>query len=165
MGWGILGVSICSEVFVPEVARALARQGAEICVFPTGAMIDDLGLTTNWQTMIRARAIENIMYTATSMNLFDAELRARHTGGGHLPPIDPATGLNSGHAMIASPEQVLGTMRGPGILTADLDLKYIRRMRADPEFPDGIVVPPPYTSLPGLFNLRRPEVTDRTQRA
>lgn len=158
MGWGTLGVSICSEVFVPEVARTLALRGAEICVFPTGSMIDDLGFTTNWQTLIRARAIENIMYTATSVNLFDDCLRAAHVGSG-LPPVSSATGLNSGQAMIASPEHVLGTMRGPGILTADLDLDYIRRMRAEPEFPDGLVVPPPYTSLPGLFNLCRPELS------
>jgi predicted amidohydrolase len=159
MGWGILGVSICSEVFVPEVARGLALQGAELCVFPTGSMIVDLGFKENWQTLIRARAIENIMYTATTVNLFGPELRAAHAGAG-LPPVDPGTGLNTGHAMIASPEHVLGTMTGPGILTADLDLAYVRRMRADPEFPDGIVLPPPYVSLPGLANLRRPEITD-----
>jgi hypothetical protein len=60
-------------------------------------------------------------------------------------------------------------MRGPGILTADLDFDYIRRMRRDREFPDGLVVPPPYTSLPGLDNLKRPELSskvalDRRQR-
>lgn len=157
MTWGVLGVSICSEVFVPEVARALAAQGAELCVFPTGAMIVDMGFGENWQAMVRARAIENVMYTATTMNLFDADLRAAHGAG--LGPVDPATGLNSGHAMIASPEQVLGTMRGPGILSADLDLEYIRRMRAEPEFPEGVVFPPPYASLPGLPNLARPEIT------
>ncbi|MGH2967473.1 MAG: carbon-nitrogen hydrolase family protein, partial [Solirubrobacteraceae bacterium] len=41
MGWGILGVGVCSEVFVPEVARGLALKGAEVCVFPTGIMIED----------------------------------------------------------------------------------------------------------------------------
>lgn len=158
LGWGKLGVSICSEVFVPEVARALALKGAELCVFPTGSMIVDLGFRENWQTLIRARAIENNMYTATTVNLFAQDLREAHAGDG-LPPVDPGTGLNSGHAMIASPEHVLATMRGPGILTADLDLDYIRRMRADAEFPEGIVLPPPYASLPGLFNLRRPELS------
>lgn len=156
--WGTLGVSICSEVFVPEVARALADQGAEICVFPTGCMIDDLGFTENWQTLVRARAIENTMYTATTMNLFDDSLRRAHVSDG-LKPVDPATGLNSGHAMIASPEHVMATMRGPGILTADLDLRYIQRMRAEPEFPHGVTVPPPFVSLPGLGNLRRPGLT------
>jgi predicted amidohydrolase len=165
--WGKLGISICSEVFVPEVARTLADRGAELVVFPTGAMIHDLGFLENWQTLVRARAIENIMYTATSVNLFNAELRKLHSP--HLGPVDSATGLNQGHALIASPETILGTMRGPGILTADLDFDYIRRMRRDREFPDGLVVPPPYTSLPGLDNLKRPELSskvalDRRQR-
>jgi predicted amidohydrolase len=157
MPWGTLGVSFCSEVFVPEVARSLAERGAELCVFPTGAMIVDLGIDENWQALVRARAIENLMYTATTMNLFDQALREAHAADA-LPPIDPATGLNSGHAMICSPERVLGTMRGSGILSADLDLDYIRRMRAEPEFPDGIVVPPPYATLPGLPNLAREEL-------
>lgn len=159
MGWGKLAVGICSEVYVPELARSFALQGAEVCVFPTGAMIPDLSFDTTWQTLLRARAIENVMYTATTVNLFDADLRARHNGGPNLPPIDPATGLNNGHAMICSPERVMGTMRGKGILTADLDLEYVRRMRADLEFPDGIEVPPPYVSLPGVFNMCRPDVT------
>jgi predicted amidohydrolase len=157
LGWGKLGVSICSEVFVPEISRALAAKGAEVCAFPTGCMIDDLGFTENWQTMVRARAIENNMFTATTMNLFDQELRTAHVSSG-LKDVDSATGLNSGHAMICSPESVLGTMRGPGILAADLDLAYIRRMRTEPEFPDGVTVPPPYTSLPGLDNMKRPEL-------
>lgn len=160
MGWGTLGIAICSEVFVPELARGLALKGAELCVFPTGSMVVDLGFKDNWQTLIRARAIENVMYTAATVNLFDAALRDAHAGGG-LPPVDPGSGLNRGHAMIASPEHVLGAMSGPGILTADLDLGYVRRMRAEPEFPDGLVVPPPYVSLPGLENLRRPELTGR----
>lgn len=161
LGWGKLGIGICSEVFVPEVARTLALQGAELCVFPTGTLIEDLGFLESWQTMVRARAIENIMYTATSMNLFAPELRDRHVGTG-LPPVDPGTGLNRGHAMICSPEHVLGTMRGEGILTADLDFEYIRRMRGEREFPEGLVIPPPYASLPGLPNLRRPELYSAT---
>jgi predicted amidohydrolase len=56
--WGKLGISICSEVFVPEVARALAERGAELVVFPTGSMIHDLGFLENLQTLVRARAID-----------------------------------------------------------------------------------------------------------
>jgi predicted amidohydrolase len=158
LGWGTLGVSICSEVFVPEIARSMALRGAEICVFPTGALIQDIGAAENWQTLVRARAVENLMYTATTQNLFSAATLAAYCDGA-VPPVDSATGLNTGHAMIASPERVLARQLGPGILTADLDLEYIRRIRRDPEFPDGIVIPPPYATLPGILNLHRPEVT------
>ena len=87
MGWGIVGISICSEMFVPEVARALAIQGAEICLMPVGWTIDDLGWRDIWQTLVRARAIENIMFTAACQNLIrsgDAQAlrRAGHPGGG-----------------------------------------------------------------------------------
>jgi predicted amidohydrolase len=158
MGWGTLGVSICSEAFVPEIARSMALRGAEVCVFPTGALIQDIGAAENWQTLIRARAVENLMYTATTQNLFSrATLEAFCDGV--VPAVDSATGLNTGHAMIASPERVLARQLGPGILTADLDLAYIRRIRRDPEFPDGIVIPPPYATLPGILNLHRPELT------
>ena len=163
MSWGTFGISICSEVFTPQVAHALSRQGAELVVFPTGCMVDDLGMTENWQTLIRARAIENNIYTATCLNLFDQDLRLAHVNEG-LKPIDPATGLNSGHAMIASPESVIATMRGVGILTADLDLAYIRKMQEEPEFPDGVVLPPPYITLPSIHQLDRPELA-RTGKA
>ena len=160
MEWGTIGISICSEVYVPQIAHALANKGAELVVFPTGCMIDDLELTDNWQTLIRARAIENNIYTATTMNLFDEELRTGHAVQGDLKPVDTATGLSAGHAMIASPEYVIGKMRGTGILTSDLDLDYIRKMRVEPEFPDGVTVPAPYTTLPGIKNLDRPELAE-----
>lgn len=73
MGWGKLGVLICSEVFVPEVARMLALGGAEICLMPAGLLIHELGYTDNWRALVRARAIENLMYTATTVHLFPAE--------------------------------------------------------------------------------------------
>jgi predicted amidohydrolase len=159
MGWGVLGVSICSECFVPEVARAMALQGAEVCVFPTGVLIDDFGFTDNWRTMVRARAIENIMYTATTMNLFPDEMRQAACSG-ELAPSHPETGLNRGHAMIAGPEAVLATSPDHGILATDLDLARLRRMRSEPEFPEGVVIPPPFASLPSVLDLRRPELVD-----
>jgi predicted amidohydrolase len=159
LGWGVLGVSICSEVFVPEVARSMAIQGAEVCVFPTGVLIDDFGFTDNWRTVVRARAIENIMYTGTTMNLFADDMR-QVACAGDLVPSDPETGLNRGHAMIAGPEAVLAASHAPGILAADLDLARLRRMREEPEFPEGVVIPPPFASLPSVHRLRRPEVVD-----
>ena len=159
MSWGVLGVSICSEVFVPEVARSMALSGAEVCVFPTGVLMDDFGFTDNWRAMVRARAIENLMYTATTMNLFPDEMRQAACQG-ELVPSDPETGLNRGHAMIAGPESVLAASHRPGILTAELDLARLRRMRTEPEFPEGVVIPPPFATLPSVHRLRRPEVVD-----
>jgi predicted amidohydrolase len=157
MGWGIVGISICSEMFVPEVARALAIQGAEICLMPVGWTIDDLGWRDIWQTLVRARAIENIMFTAACQNLFDRAM-LKHYVGRDIPAGD-SQGLNRGLAIIAGPEATLGVMPSAGLLTADLDLGRLRLMRRSQEFPDGLTIPPPFGSVPGVLALRRPEIT------
>jgi predicted amidohydrolase len=157
MGWGVIGISICSEMFVPEVARILALKGAEICLFPVGWTIDDLGWRDIWQTLVRARAIENTMFTAACQNLFDRAM-LKHYAGRDLPAGD-GDGLNRGLAIIAGPEGVLGVMPNAGLLTADLDLARVRLMRRSQEFPDGLTIPPPFGSVPGVLALRRPELT------
>jgi predicted amidohydrolase len=155
--WGVVGISICSEMFVPEVARILALKGAEICLFPVGWTIDDLAWRDIWQTLVRARAIENIMFTAACQNLFDRAMLKHYTG--RDIPAGDSDGLNRGLAIIAGPESVLGVMPNAGLLTADLDLARLRLMRRSQEFPDGLTLPPPFGSVPGIHVLRRPELT------
>ena len=157
MGWGTLGVNICSEVFVPELARAVALKGAEVCVFPTGVLIDELGYMDTWQTLIKARAIENLMYTATTVHLFPPEFAALCTETGTIESgtISSGSGLTAGHAMIASPERVLASSHEPGLFTADLDLDRVRRMRSSEE---ELVVPAPFRTIPGVLDWRRLDV-------
>jgi predicted amidohydrolase len=153
MGWGKVGVVTCSEVFVPEVARVLALKGAELCLFPTGILIDELGYADNWRTLVRARAIENLMYTAVTVNLLDPAFADPYRTGPAGPPT--ASGLTAGIAMVASPERVLATSESPGILCADLDLERVRQLRATEE---ELLVPAPYRTIPGILDWRRPEV-------
>jgi len=154
MGWGKVGVVTCSEVFVPEVARILALKGAELCLFPTGLLIDELGYTDNWRTLVRARAIENLMYTAVTVHLFPPEFADRYRQG-QIQDAPSASGLTRGIAMINSPERVLAASESPGILTADLDFERIRTLRATEE---ELIVPAPYRTIPGILSWRRPEV-------
>jgi predicted amidohydrolase len=145
MGWGKVGVVTCSEAFVPEVARLHALKGAEVCLFPTGIVIDELGYTDNWRTLVRARAIENLMYTAITVHLFPPEFADRY----RQAPVDEApssSGLTRGIAMICSPERVLAQSEAPGILTSDLDLERIRHLR---ETEEELIVPAPYRTIPG----------------
>lgn len=154
MGWGKVGVVTCSEVFVPEIARTLALKGAELCLFPTGILIDELGYTDNWRTLVRARGIENLMYVGLTVNLFSPEFAKRY----QQAPIETApnsSGLTAGIAMIASPERVLATSEAPGILCADLDFGRIRDLRKTEE---ELVIPAPYKTIPGVLGWRRPEV-------
>lgn len=154
MGWGKVGVVTCSEAFVPEVARVLALKGAELCLFPTGLLIDELGYTDNWRTLVRARAIENLMYTAVTVNLFPPEF-ANEYRQAPLAEAPTPSGLTRGIAMVCSPEQVVAQSEAPGILTADLDLERVRALRDTEE---ELIVPAPYKTIPGILGWRRPEV-------
>ncbi|MDQ6818128.1 MAG: carbon-nitrogen hydrolase family protein [Actinomycetota bacterium] len=154
MGWGKVGVATCSEAFVPEVARLQALRGAELCLFPTGIVIDELGYTDNWRTLVRARAIENLMYTALTVHLFRPEFadRYRQSTSEHAPS---ASGLTRGIAMVCSPERILTQSEAPGIVTADLDLDRVRHLR---ETKEELIVPAPYQTIPGVLSWRRPEL-------
>ena len=127
-----VGLLICSEIYVPELARALALKGAEIIFAPAGALINELMPT--WRTMIWARAIENLLYTVTCQNLF---------------------GVEEGVAMIASPEAILTQRADPGIVSATLDLDRIRWLREQDE---RIEIPKQYRTIPGTLRWRRPEL-------
>jgi predicted amidohydrolase len=161
MGWGKVGVVTCSEAFVPEVARVLALKGAELCLFPTGILIDELGYTDNWRTLVRARAIENLMYTAVTVHVFDPSFADPYRQAPLDEPPSPS-GLTRGIAMVCSPEQVIAASEAPGILTADIDLGRIRHLRATQE---ELIVPAPYRTIPGILSWPRPEIYDALREA
>ncbi len=54
---GRIGLAICYDLRFPELFRALADQGAEVVVMPS-AFTRPTG-QAHWETLIRARAIEN----------------------------------------------------------------------------------------------------------
>jgi len=115
-----VGLLICSEVYVPELARILALRGAEVLFMPAGLW--KARQWDNWRVLMRARAIENLAYTATCQNILGTE---------------PA---NAGLAMICSPEEVIAESSHPGILVADCDLSRLRQLRAEEDrrdFPGG----------------------------
>ena len=61
---GKVGLAMCSEVYMPEVSRALALRGAEIIFMPAGK--DKNRLWATWRTLIWARAIENLAIVVTN---------------------------------------------------------------------------------------------------
>lgn len=130
---GRIGMLVCSEVYAPELARTLAILGADIIVFPAGGGQGDLIPT--WQTVVAARAIENIVYTGASQNLYEPHER--------------------GLGIIAGPEGVLATRADAGMLIADLDLDRLQFLRSEDE---RIEVPRRYRTVPGLLRWRRPEL-------
>ena len=139
---GVIGMLVCSEVFLPELSRALAVQGAEIVFLPAG--VNKMALKRNWRCLIQARAIENLMITVTCNNICD------------LPKLDDPAGALS---MIVSPEGDIVESEVEGIIYADADLDRVRWLR---EADDSWTVTntlPIRRSKTGIFkNWRRPEL-------
>ncbi|MCL6499262.1 MAG: carbon-nitrogen hydrolase family protein [Firmicutes bacterium] len=106
--FGKVGLAMCSEVYVPEVARALALQGAELLFLPAG--VDKKRLWSTWRTLIWARAIENLAVVVTTQNLFTPEER--------------------GLAMVAGPEEILLESTAAGMFVVDVSLERVRYLRA-----------------------------------
>jgi predicted amidohydrolase len=106
---GEFGLAMCSEVYVPEVTRALALRGAEVLFLPAG--IDKQRLWATWRNLIWSRAIENLAIVVTTQNLFDP--------------------TEHGLAMVATPEEVVFETVLPGLFVMDLDLVRLRQLRAE----------------------------------
>jgi predicted amidohydrolase len=105
---GRVGLAMCSEVYMPEVARALALRGAELIFMPAGK--DKKTLWATWRTLIWARAIENLALVVTTQNLF-------HHG-------------ERGLAMVAAPEEILFERTAAGVTLVDVGLERLRFLRA-----------------------------------
>lgn len=132
--WCKVGLALCSEVYVPEVCRILALQGAELILLPAGTPKGDLWHT--WRTLTFARSIENLCFTATCQNLF--------------APSD------LGLTMICSPEGILLESIREGVFVAECDLGRIRYLRASEDSRDFAGI---RRCKPGIFrHWYRPEV-------
>lgn len=135
--FGKVGLAICSEVYMPELCRVLALKGAEFIFLPAGVPKGPMWET--WRTLIFARAIENLCFTATCQNLFE--------------PAD------QGLAMICSPEKVILESTGAGVFVADCDRERLRQLR---ETEDTWDFPGVKHCKPGIFKQwYRPELHAR----
>jgi predicted amidohydrolase len=105
---GKVGLAMCSEVYMPEVSRALALRGAELIFMPAG--VDKNRLWATWRTLIWARAIENLAIVVTTQNLFDHAER--------------------GLAMVAAPEEIMFESTAAGVSVVDVSLERVRQLRA-----------------------------------
>jgi len=105
---GRVGLAMCSEVYMPEVSRALALRGAELIFMPAGK--DKRKLWATWRALIWARAIENLAIVVTTQNLFDHSER--------------------GLAMVAGPEEILFESTIAGTSVVDVSLERVRYLRA-----------------------------------
>jgi predicted amidohydrolase len=108
-----VGLSVCYDLRFPELYRALTLGGAEVLAVPA-AFTATTG-AAHWETLLRARAIENQAFVVAAGQV-----------GTH------ATGTASyGHSMVVDPwGEVLARVEGgPGVAVADLDFGRLREVR------------------------------------
>ncbi len=110
--FGRLGLSICYDLRFPELYRAM--HPVDLIVVPA-AFTETTG-KAHWDTLIRARAIENLCYVIAAAQ-----------GGYHCNGRE-----THGNSMIVDPwGTVLDRLpRGSGVVIANLDRDYQQRLRA-----------------------------------
>ena len=105
--FGRLGVLVCYDLRFPEAARRMIDSGLEILAVPA-AFTAQTG-KAHWETLVRARAIENLTYVIASAQ-----------GGFHLNGRE-----THGHSMIVGPwgNLLAEVARGVGQVSCALDLE------------------------------------------
>jgi nitrilase len=111
--FGRLGLGICYDLRFPEMFRVMVEQGMEILAIPSA--FTAITGKAHWETLVRARAIENLCYVLASAQ-----------GGFHLSGRE-----TYGHSMIVDPwGQVLGQLAsGSGVVSAGIDVERLRNIR------------------------------------
>jgi len=106
---GVIGMMICYDLRFPELSRLLTLTGAEILVSPSGWVQGDMKVE-HWQTMVRARALENGCYV--------------------IAP-DQIGNIYIGHSMVVDPfgRVVIDMGERQGFEIVDLDLSMVGEVR------------------------------------
>lgn len=108
------GISICYDVRFPELYRRLVREGASVLAV-TAAFTLHTG-RDHWEVLLRARAIESQCWVLAAAQW-----------GRHSP-----TRVSYGRSMIIDPwgTVVAQASDGVGVVTAEVDLAQVARIRA-----------------------------------
>jgi deaminated glutathione amidase len=106
---GHIGMMICYDLRFPELSRLLTLMGAEILMSPSGWVQGDMKVE-HWQTMVRARALENGCYV--------------------IAP-DQVGNIYIGHSMVVDPfgRVVLDMGERDDLGIVDLDLPMVGEVR------------------------------------
>ncbi len=111
--FGKLGLAVCYDLRFPELFRNLVDQGAEIIALP--ASFTAITGRAHWETLVRARAIENLSY-----------IIAAAQGGFHLNGRE-----TYGHSMIVDPWGTIMAQvpRGAESISVKLDTDFLSATR------------------------------------
>ena len=111
--FGRLGIAVCYDLRFPELFRALVSEGMELCVLPSA--FTSLTGKMHWESLLRARAIENLCY------LVAADQGGYHVGGRET----------HGDSMIVDPWGVVLNRlpHGTGVVVAEIDRERLAHTR------------------------------------
>ena len=111
--FGKMGFAVCYDLRFPEMFRHMVDKGVELIVVP--AAFTAMTGKAHWETLVRARAIENLSYVIASAQ-----------GGYHLNGRE-----THGDSMIVDPWGTIKDRlsRGSGFVIADLDLEKVSLTR------------------------------------
>ena len=112
--FGRLGLTICYDLRFPELYRALMDQGVDVMVLP--AAFTAITGRAHWESLVRARAIENLCYVAAAAQ-----------GGYHVNGRE-----THGDSMIVDPWGVVldRLPRGSGVVAGEVDLQRLASIRS-----------------------------------
>jgi predicted amidohydrolase len=113
--WGGLGLSVCYDVRFPELYRALAAEGARVVVVPAAFTLHTG--RDHWHVLLRARAIENLVYVVA------AAQQGRHD----------EKRVTFGHSLIVDPwgTVIADCPDGEGVAVAELDFARQDQLRRE----------------------------------
>tara|TARA_B100000427_G_scaffold117060_1_gene97358 strand:+ start:297 stop:1130 length:834 start_codon:yes stop_codon:yes gene_type:complete len=110
---GVIGLSICYDLRFPELFRLQKSHNVEILVIPS-AFTEQTG-KVHWETLVKARAIENLCYVVTSCQ-----------DGYHI-----SGRQTHGNSMIVNPwGQIMSRLSsGSGFIESEIDIKKLNSIR------------------------------------
>lgn len=111
--FGKLGLAVCYDLRFPELFRAMADVGMEICALPSA--FTNLTGNAHWESLLRARAIENLCF-----------MIAAGQGGYHVNGRE-----THGDSMIIDPWGVVLNRlpQGTGAVVSVIDMEQLKRTR------------------------------------
>ena len=106
---GNIGMMICYDIRFPEMSRILALMGADTLVLPSAWVEGDMKVE-HWQTMLKARAIENGCYVVAP---------------------DQVGNIYIGHSMVVDPfgKIILDMGERESLEVAELDANLVKSVR------------------------------------
>ena len=110
-----MGLTVCYDLRFPELYRALVSKGAQVIFVPSA--FTALTGEAHWEPLLRARAIENQVYIIAPDQIGK----------------NPKSFATYGNSMVVDPwGRVLARASDfPGVISAEVDLTYLKKVRAE----------------------------------